>query len=127
MGNITLTMRKSSSSRRKLACLYRLHQLTFRFHETQHKFRENLCDSFNTPRAIETLLELVATVNRYLTDRGQGYNIGPVRLAAEWVTRMLSMFGLGEGAITAAEGQIGWGEKGQEAGAGDVSHFLWLC
>jgi len=34
---------------------------------------------------------------------------------------MLSMFGLGEGAITAAEGQIGWGEKGQVAGAGDVS------
>jgi len=33
---------------------------------------------------------------------------------------MLSMFGLGEGAITAAEGQIGWGEKGQVAGAGDV-------
>ena len=30
------------------------------------------------------------------------------------------MFGLGEGAITAAEGQIGWGEKGQVAGAGDV-------
>lgn len=90
------------------------------FHETQHKFRENLCDSFNTPRAIETLLDLVATINRYLTDRGQGYNIGPVRLAAEWITRMLSMFGLGEGAITAAEGQIGWGEKGQAAGAGDV-------
>jgi len=37
---------------------------------------------------------------------------------------MLSMFGLGEGAITAAEGQIGWGEKGQVAGAGDVSFIL---
>lgn len=92
-----------------------------RFHETQHKFRENLCDSFNTPRAIETLLDLVATINKYLTDRGQGYNIGPVKLAAEWITRMLSMFGLGEGAMNAAEGQIGWGEKGQVAGAGDVS------
>ena len=34
---------------------------------------------------------------------------------------MLSMFGLGEGAITVAEGQIGWGEKGQVAGSGDVS------
>ena len=33
---------------------------------------------------------------------------------------MLSMFGLGEGAITAAQGQIGWGEKGQVAGSGDV-------
>jgi hypothetical protein len=66
----------------------------------------------------------VATINRYLTDRGQGYNIGPVRLAAEWITRMLSMFGLGEGAITAAEGQIGWGEKGQVAGAGDVSFLF---
>ena len=73
------------------------------------------------------MLDLVATVNRYLTDRGQGYNIGPVRLAAEWITRMLSMFGLGEGAITAAEGQIGWGEKGEVAGAVDVGHVPWLC
>jgi hypothetical protein len=31
------------------------------------------------------------------------------------------MFGLGEGEITAGEGQIGWGEKGQAAGSGDVS------
>ena len=40
---------------------------------------------------------------------------------------MLSMFGLGEGAITAAEGQIGWGEKGEVAGAVDVGHVPWLC
>jgi cysteinyl-tRNA synthetase len=109
---------KKHSSRRKSSAVSRADP---RFHETQHKFRENLCDSFNTPRAIETLLDLVATINKYLTDRGQGYNIGPVKLAAEWITRMLSMFGLGEGAITAAEGQIGWGEKGQVAGSGDVS------
>lgn len=127
METIILMKPRSSSSRRKLARTSHQHQLIVRFHETQHKFRENLCDSFNTPRAIETLLELVATVNRYLTDRGQGYNIGPVRLAAEWITRMLSMFGLGEGAITAAEGQIGWGEKGEVAGAVDVGQILRLC
>lgn len=66
-------------------------------------------------------MNLVATVNKYLAERGQAYNIGPVRVVAEWVTRMLTMFGLGEGAAVASAGQIGWGKKGEAAGAGDVS------
>lgn len=62
----------------------------------------------------------MATVNKYLAERGQAYNIGPVRVVAEWVTRSLTMFGLGEGAATANAGQIGWGKEGEEAGAGNV-------
>lgn len=95
--------------------------LTKAYHEAQHEFRTHLCDSFNTPRALETLLNLVATVNKYLAERGQGYNIGPVRVVAEWVTRMLTMFGLGEGAASATAGQIGWGQEGEDVGAGNVS------
>lgn len=95
--------------------------LTKAYHEAQHEFRSHLCDSFNTPRALETLLNLVATVNKYLAERGQGYNIGPVRVIAEWVTRMLTMFGLGEGAAASTAGQIGWGKEGENAGAANVS------
>ena len=66
-------------------------------------------------------MNLIATVNKYLAERGRAYNIGPVRSIAEWVTRMLNMFGLGEGAAAASVGQVGWGKAGEEAGAGNVS------
>lgn len=65
-------------------------------------------------------MNLIATVNKYLAERGRAYNIGPVRSIAEWVTRMLNMFGLGEGAAAASAGQVGWGKEGEEAGAGNV-------
>ena len=74
-----------------------------------------LCDSFNTPQALIVLLDLVGKVNVYFATRGKDSNLEPVRVCAEWVTRMLRMFGLGEG--PAWDGQIGWG-KAPASGAG---------
>lgn len=46
-------------------------------------------------------------------------NLGPPRAVAEWIGRMLRVFGLGEGESS----EIGWGLK-KEAGEGaDVSFF----
>jgi cysteinyl-tRNA synthetase len=59
----------------------------------------------------------VGKVNVYFASRREEYNIEPVRVAAEWVSRMLEMFGLGEGNET-----IGW--KGVQAGEADVSASL---
>lgn len=90
------------------------------FHTAQHDFRLALCDSFNTPQAITVLLDLVSKVNIYVSSRGSGANMEPIQVIAEWVTRMLRMFGLGEGAYT--EGQIGWGKEvgqGEEGGLGE--------
>ncbi|EIW69520.1 cysteine-tRNA ligase [Tremella mesenterica] len=92
------------------------------FHSAQHDFRIALCDSFNTPSAILVLLDLVAKVNVYFVSRGREYNIEPVRVIAEWVTKMLRMFGLGEG--LAGDGQIGWGKEGEEGSAGDFETKL---
>lgn len=87
------------------------------FHTAQHDFRVALRDSFNTPSALIVLLDIVSKVNVYIATRGSAANLEPVQVIAEWVTRMLRMFGLGEGPVS--EGQIGWGKElgeGEENG-----------
>jgi len=90
-----------------------------RLHRSQHAFREALCDSFNTPIALQILLDLVSTTNKYLKRGRSATSIGVVRHVATWTTKMLRMFGLGEG----APAEIGWGtlRQGMVEGAGDVS------
>ncbi|GAA6014289.1 hypothetical protein JCM10207_005410 [Rhodosporidiobolus poonsookiae] len=87
---------------------------------SQSAFRAALCDSFDTPTAIQTLLDLVSAANIYLSRGRSNVNV-PVLLAVEeWVTRQLRMFGLGEGAPVDATGErvVGWG---QAAAKGDTS------
>lgn len=87
----------------------------------QLAFRAALCDSFNTQGAVQVLLDLIQKVNVYFSQRGREYNIEPVRVIAQWITRQLVMFGLGEGPLAANASAIGWGKAGDEGGSGDVS------
>ncbi|GAA5960637.1 hypothetical protein JCM3765_005884 [Sporobolomyces pararoseus] len=77
----------------------------------QIEFRAALSDSFDTPRAIQLLLDLVSASNVYLSRGRQNVNVGVLSAVSEWVTRMLRMFGLGEGPATDSNGEklIGWG------------------
>ncbi|KAK4689957.1 cysteinyl-tRNA synthetase, partial [Tremellales sp. Uapishka_1] len=86
-------------------------------HKAQQDFRVALCDSFNTPQAILVLMDLVGRVNIYFSARRE-YNIAPVKNIAIWITRMLKMFGLGEGESVNGNG-IGWGKEGETAGGSD--------
>jgi cysteinyl-tRNA synthetase len=80
-----------------------------------------MCDSFNTFIALNVLLELVGRTNIYIS-RSKDHHIGVIQTVAEWVTRMLKMFGLGEGMASSEIGGIGWGKAGVEAAeSGDVS------
>ncbi|EGO25879.1 hypothetical protein SERLADRAFT_437591 [Serpula lacrymans var. lacrymans S7.9] len=83
---------------------------TSSFHDSQSAFREALCDSFNTPAALNVLRELVSRTNVYINSRGKNLNIGIVEHVASWVGRMLRMFGLGEG----EKSEIGWGQEGEQ-------------
>jgi cysteinyl-tRNA synthetase len=86
------------------------------FHKAQHDFRIALCDSFNTPAAIAVLIDIIGKTNVYFA-RSSSYNIGVIETIALWVSRMLRMFGLGEGENLS----VGWGKVGQEGVSGDVS------
>ncbi|KAJ3881256.1 tRNA synthetases class I (C) catalytic domain-containing protein [Lentinula edodes] len=96
-------------------------ELVERFHQSQHSFRAALCDSFNTPEALDVLRELVSRTNTYLNSRGKAVNVGVVENNARWVAKMLRMFGLGEGESS----EIGWGqESSAEGGAVDREEIL---
>ncbi|GAA5881046.1 hypothetical protein JCM16303_004653 [Sporobolomyces ruberrimus] len=86
----------------------------------QIEFRSALSDSFDTPRAIQLLLDLVSASNVYLSRGRQNVNVDVLSAVSEWVTRMLRMFGLGEGSATDSKGEklVGWGIA-PTAGEGD--------
>lgn len=72
-----------------------------------------LCDSFDTPSAIENLVDLVTSANTYISSKqGSLLNTTPIEAVASWVTRILRIFGLGEGPGFSYDGrpEIGWGE-----------------
>lgn len=97
-------------------------QLISDLQKAQAAFRAALCDSFNTPESLDVLLTLVSQTNVYLQARPRPQNVSALRTTAEWITRMLRMFGLGEGQAVLKEGAIGWGEAstGEDSGV-DVS------
>ncbi|KAH9920166.1 tRNA synthetases class I (C) catalytic domain-containing protein [Fomitopsis serialis] len=86
------------------------HELTNSWHRlqsSQHGFRVALCDSFNTPEALNVLRELVSRTNVYINSRGKDLEVGVVVRVAGWVGKMLRMLGLGEGETS----EIGWGQE----------------
>ncbi|KAF8494273.1 tRNA synthetases class I (C) catalytic domain-containing protein [Gautieria morchelliformis] len=78
----------------------------------QATFRVALCDSFNTPQALDVLSKLVSRANVYITQASGKANVGVLESIAQWVGKMLRMFGLGEG--PQVEGMLGWGESRPE-------------
>ena len=86
-----------------------------RFHEGQAAFRTALCDSFNTPEALDILRDLVSRTYVYINSRGTNLEISVVERIARWIGQMLRMFGLGEGESS----EIGWGQE--ISGEGNVN------
>ena len=96
------------------------------FREAQRAFRAALCDSFNTPIALEILLKLVSRVNGYVNSQGRSPNVDVVEQIARWVGKMLRMFGLGDGSVAGLGAEIGWGEV-QETASVNVSWSFVMC
>lgn len=92
-------------------------ELTAALEEAQDSFHAALCDSINTPQAMSVLISLLTTANVYMTSRSRTEaNIDTLRAVSDWVTRMLRIFGLGEGPEADARGKriIGWGQARAE-------------
>lgn len=75
-------------------------------YSAQSTFREALCDSFNTPSAIDELRNLISKSNVYINSRGKVLNVKLLENIARWIGDMLRMFGLGEG----GKNDLGWGQ-----------------
>jgi cysteinyl-tRNA synthetase len=84
--------------------------LAKRLYQAQARFREALCDSFDTPSAVNVLRDLVSRTNVYINSRGNDLDVSVVEVIARWVGGMLRMFGLGEGDPS----DLGWGQPSQD-------------
>jgi cysteinyl-tRNA synthetase len=93
----------------------------FSFYDAQSTFRVALCDSFNTPDALNALREIVSKTNVYINSRGKQLNIFLVENIGRWVGDMLRVFGLGEGEKT----ELGWGQA--EQGSENINVSLHPC
>ncbi|OSX65793.1 hypothetical protein POSPLADRAFT_1064495 [Postia placenta MAD-698-R-SB12] len=89
-------------------------ELVDSLHAAQDAFRVALCDSFNTPVALDVLRDLVSRTNVYINTRSTDLDIGAVVIVTRWVGQMLRMFGLGEGETS----EIGWGQDRDAAEGG---------
>lgn len=85
-------------------------------YQSKSSFREALCDSFNTPAAVDALRDIVSKANVYINSRGKALNVKLVENIADWVGKMLRMFGLGEG----ERSDIGWGQIDESGGSSNV-------
>jgi cysteinyl-tRNA synthetase len=94
-------------------------KLAKRLYQAQDRFREALCDSFDTPSAVNVLRDLVSRTNVYITSRANELDVRVVESIARWVGSMLRMFGLGEGDPS----ELGWGQLSQDGTTSvNVSH-----
>ncbi|KAH9985349.1 tRNA synthetases class I (C) catalytic domain-containing protein [Russula vinacea] len=84
--------------------------LTDELYQAQDRFREALCDSFDTPSAVNVLRDLVSRTNVYISSRANELDVKVVERIARWVGNMLRMFGLGEGDPS----ELGWGQLSQD-------------
>ncbi|KAI8447359.1 cysteinyl-tRNA synthetase [Phakopsora pachyrhizi] len=89
------------------------------FNEAQSNLHSALCDSFNTPEAMKSVMSLVAETNKYMASK-----ISSIRSEATedlilisqigaWITKILKTFGLGETKTASfksgfTESFIGW-------------------
>ncbi|KAI0088164.1 tRNA synthetases class I (C) catalytic domain-containing protein [Irpex rosettiformis] len=94
-------------------------ELTEPFHQAQSAFRTALCDSFNTPAALDVIRDVVSRTNVYINSRSINTNLDVtvVERIAKWVGGMLRMFGLGEGESS----EIGWGQVISEGEGNNVN------
>jgi cysteinyl-tRNA synthetase len=62
--------------------------------DTKSAVHAALCDSFDTPSALSALLDLVNKCNVYMKSKGRLANPNVLRFAANYLTKILSVFGI---------------------------------
>lgn len=76
------------------------------FSSTQKQIHFALCDSIDTPTAMEQIRQLVTTTNIYMNERNTTVNQLLLRNIAVYITRLINIFGLNS-PVTAAD-EIGF-------------------
>ena len=75
---------------------------------------ERLLDNFDTKSAMEALLSVIGEANAYLRDSTIKPSVPLLRAIATYVTRMLKVFGVADGADDFGFGSGGGGDAGED-------------
>ncbi|KAH8656562.1 tRNA synthetases class I (C) catalytic domain-containing protein [Tricladium varicosporioides] len=75
--------------------------------KAQSEMKAVLSDSFNTPRAMQLLYELIKEANIHITTHKSNMDVGGLEAIARWITKMVGIFGLDANA-TAPYNGLGW-------------------
>ncbi|KAJ1676803.1 cysteinyl-tRNA synthetase, partial [Spiromyces aspiralis] len=84
----------------------------------QRLVHDALSDSFNTPRALDALKDLVSATNEYMGQRRDDVDVQAIGMVARYVTRMCRMFGL---APDTDYRTIGWGSLDVDKAGADAA------
>lgn len=76
----------------------------------QKNMQAALSDSFNTPRAMQVLHELIKEANIHIQTNRADVDLQGLEAAARWVTKMVGIFGLDANASPPYDG-LGWASK----------------
>ncbi|CAO3675721.1 unnamed protein product [Umbelopsis ramanniana] len=82
--------------------------------QKQDNVHAALCDSINTPLAIQEMLDLISQANKYAASKGNLVNIHVLEKVAKWTTSMLKVFGVADNGA-----EIGFGAT-NNAGAANL-------
>lgn len=78
-----------------------------------------LCDSINTPKVMDEVLDLVNVANKYMTAAGaKGVNVHLLNKVAKWITSLMKIFGVADNGV-----EIGFGAASGQAG-GNTEEIL---
>jgi cysteinyl-tRNA synthetase len=88
-------------------------ELTAKLEQAKKDLHSALCNSFDTPTAMQVIARLVREGNIYMG--GADGNLPVIEAAARWVTRIIGILGLDRNAKPPYEG-IGWSPEGLATG-----------
>ncbi|KAJ2964638.1 hypothetical protein NQZ79_g523 [Umbelopsis isabellina] len=71
-----------------------------------------LCDSINTPGAMQEILDLITQTNKYAAAKGNLVNFHVLEKVAKWITSMLKTFGVADNGA-----EIGFGSTSNDGAA----------
>lgn len=79
--------------------------------QAKKDFNAALCNSFDTPSAMQVVLRLVRNANVYMNDRTVETNLQAVEAVGRWVTKIVGILGLDASAQPPYDG-LGWASAG---------------
>ncbi|KAG5518713.1 hypothetical protein PMAC_002682 [Pneumocystis sp. 'macacae'] len=93
-----LIMEKKVHLKQNEIIAYFFTNLEKKLHEDLYKAQESLhsalCDNFNTPAALDIILDLITKTNKYISQAQINVNILIITNISKWISNILKIFGL---------------------------------